>query len=164
MPRRPAPEPALRRLRLFSTIALGMFVVIIAVITLWPGPPAADGQRWLREFLRQAHEHGFPLWITFGRIEFGSNVAMFVPIGLFGALSLPWHRWLIVPAAALASIGIETIQAMALPLRYASVKDVIANTVGALSGYLVAAAIVALLHRRAGRARQVLPAPARALR
>lgn len=148
MPRRPGPaEPALRRLRVCSTIALVIFVIIVAVITLWPGPPAPDGQNWLREYLRHAHQRGFPQWITLGRIEFGSNVLMFVPLGLFGALSLPRNRWLIVPAAALTAIGIETIQTMALPLRYATTKDVIANTFGALTGYLLAVIIVTFLTR-----------------
>ena len=43
-----------------------------------------------------------------------------------------------MPAAALASAGIETVQAMALPLRYGTVRDVISNTLGALLGYLLA--------------------------
>ncbi|HEY5880222.1 MAG TPA: VanZ family protein [Nakamurella sp.] len=164
MPSRPASaEPTLRRLRIASAIALVTFVGFIAVITLWPGPPAAAGQGWLRDFLRQAHAHGLPRWITFGKIEFGSNILMFVPVGLFGALALPRHRWLIVPAALVASAGIETVQAMALPLRYATVRDVIANTTGALVGYLLAVAIVGYLHRRARRVHPSWPAPIPAL-
>ncbi len=162
MSRRPAPaEPALRRLRIWSAIALVVFVVVVAVITLWPGPPDPDGQLALRAFLEQAHRHGLPLWITFGKIEFGSNVLMFVPIGLFGALALPRHRWLIVLAAMLASAAIETIQAMALPLRYGSLRDVTSNTLGALVGYLLAVAVIALMRRRAERRpATTTPAPA----
>jgi len=164
MPSRPASaEPTLRRLRIASTIALVTFVGIIAVITLWPGPPAAAGQGWLRDFLRQAHAQGLPWWITFGKIEFGANIVMFVPIGLFGALAMARHRWLIVPAALVASAGIETVQAMALPLRYATVRDVVANTTGALLGYLLAVAMVAYLHRRARRVDRPRPAPIPAL-
>lgn len=160
MPRRPDPaEPTLRRLRVFAAVALVVFCAVIAVITFWPGPPDPNGQRWLREFLQQAHAQGLPAWITFGKVEFGSNVAMFVPIGLFGALALPRHRWLIVPAALVASAGIETVQAMALPLRYGTARDVISNMLGALLGYLLAMAIVGYLHRRARRAGPY-PAPA----
>lgn len=160
MPSRPAAaEPMVRRLRVYSAIALATFGVVIAVITLWPGPPAAYGQSWLRDFLGQAHAHGLPRWITFGKIEFASNIVLFMPVGLFGALMLPRQRWLIVPAAALASVAIETVQAMALPLRYATVRDVIANTVGALVGYLLAVAIVTHLHWRARRQLPIPPEP-----
>jgi glycopeptide antibiotics resistance protein len=165
MTSRPAPaEPTLRRLRIFSAVALVTIGVIITVITMWPWPPAADGQSWLREYLRQAHANGLARWVTFGRIEFGSNILMFVPIGMFGAFALPRRRWLIVPAAMVASAGIETLQAMALPLRYATFRDVISNTLGALLGFLLATALVAYVHRRAGRQPELRPAPAPAYR
>lgn len=157
-------EPALRRLRVLSAIALATFLLIIAVITLWPGPPDPDGQSWLREFLRDGRAYGIPAWITFGRVEFLSNVIMFLPVGFFGALALRRHRWLVVPAAAVASAGIETIQAMALPLRDGSVRDVVSNTLGALLGYLLAAAVVAAVLRRARRSTGTMPAPAAAYR
>lgn len=153
-------EPALRRLRVLSAIALATFALIIAVITLWPGPPSPDGQSRLREFLRAGQAYGIPYWLTFDLVEFVANVVMFMPIGFFGALVLTRHRWLIVLAAAAGSAGIETIQAMALPLRYGTVRDVVSNTLGALLGYLLAAAIVAVLHTRARRRRPVVLAPA----
>ena len=154
-------EPALRRLRVISAIALATFALIIAVITLWPGPPDPDGQSWLREVLRNGRAYGIPAWVTFSRVEFASNVIMFLPVGFFGALALSRHRWLVVPAAAVASAGIETIQAMALPLRYGTVRDVVSNTLGALLGYLLAAAVVAAVLRRArlGVATTSSPAP-----
>ena len=155
-----SPEPALRRLRVLSAIALATFALIIAVITLWPGPPDPDGQSWLREFLRNGHAYGIPAWITFGRVEFASNIVMFLPVGFFGALALSRHRWLVVPSAAIASAGIESIQAMALPLRYGTVRDVISNTLGALLGYFLAVAVVTALLRRARRSTQMLPVPA----
>ncbi|MFN8197527.1 MAG: VanZ family protein [Nakamurella multipartita] len=159
MPQRPAPaEPSLRRLRLACVAALVAFVLIIAVITMWPGPPAPGGQSWLREYLQRAHAHGLPRWISFGKIEFASNIVMFVPLGLCGALALARHRWLVVPAAALASATIETIQLVALPARYATVRDVVANTTGALIGYLLALATLAYLRRRA-RARSSVQQP-----
>jgi len=153
-------EPALRRLRVLAAFALATFALVIAVITLWPGPPDPDGQSWLRELLRSGRAYGIPAWITFGRLEFAANVVMFLPVGFFGALVLSRHRWLVVPAAAVASAGIETIQAMALPLRYGTVRDVISNTLGALFGYLLAAAMVAAVVRRARRGNRVIPAPA----
>ncbi len=164
MSSRPAPvEPTLRRLRVWSLVALVVFCLAVAVITFWPGPPDPNGQRWLHGFLERAHAHGLPAWITFGKIEFGSNVLMFVPIGLFGALALPRHRWLIVPAALVASAVIEIVQAMALPLRYGTVRDVVSNTLGALVGFLLATAIIGWLRRRARRGDRSVASPAPAL-
>ena len=157
-------EPVLRRLRVLSAVALATFVLVIAVITLWPGPPDPDGQTWLRSLLRHGADYGIPAWVTFGRVEFASNIVMFVPVGFFGALTLARHRWLIVPAAAIASAAIETIQAMALPLRYGSVRDVISNTLGAIVGYVLAAAVVAVVVRRARRAAPAPSVPAAAYR
>lgn len=94
----PASTPAW--VRVTAAALLVTFCAVVAVITFWPGPPDPDGQRALRAFLEDAHLHGLPLWISFGKVEFGANILMFVPIGFFGALVLPRLRALIVPAAA----------------------------------------------------------------
>lgn len=151
-------EPVLRRLRVLSVVALVTFALVIGIITLWPGPPDASGQSALRAFLVRGYAHGIPTWITFDRIEFTSNVVMFVPVGFFGALVLRRRRWLVVPAAAAASAGIETVQALALPMRDGTLRDVASNTVGALIGYLIAALVVAAVRRRARRRTRPRPA------
>lgn len=141
-------DPALRRLQLWSAVLLVAVCAVIAFITFWPGPPDPDGQRALREFLRQAHQRGLPLWITFGKIEFGSNMLMFVPIGLFGALALPRARWLILPAAVGLSALIEIVQALSLPERDGSLRDVVSNGLGAVIGYLLARVVIWTARRR----------------
>jgi len=141
-------DPALRRLQLWSAVLLVAFCAAVAFITFWPGPPDPDGQQALRDLLRRAHDHGLPQWITFGKIEFGSNVLMFVPIGLFGTLALPRARWLIVPAAIAASALIEIIQSMSLPERDGTPRDVISNGLGALIGYLLARLVIHFARRR----------------
>ncbi len=161
MPSRSAPaEPALRRLVLFSWIALATVGMVITVITMWPGPPDPAGQSTLREFLERAHRDGLPTWIGFDLVEFGANVLMFVPVGLFGAMALRRHRWLIVPIGTVASLVIEIVQAMVLPLRFGTGRDVISNTLGALAGYLLALAFIGYLRRRTRRARPAVAAPA----
>lgn len=162
--RRPPVEPALRRLRTLSVIAVAIFGMVIAVITLWPGPPSPGGQSRLREFLGAGHANGIPTWITFELVEFVANIVMFLPVGFFGALVLSRHRWMAVLAATLASAVIETIQALALPQRDGTVRDVIANTLGALLGYLLATTVVAVVLARARRRRPVAFAPAPAYR
>ena len=136
-----------RGLRTVSLVLLVTFIAIIAVITFWPGPPDPDGQRALRTFLRQAHLNGWPLWITFGKVEFGANIMMFAPIGFFGALALPRARWVIVPAAMLASGCIEAVQVFRLPERVGTARDVLANGIGAFIGYVLAVAVLLALAR-----------------
>jgi hypothetical protein len=161
MPRPTAPdEPALRRLRLWSRIALVLVGAAVAIITLWPGPPAPDGQSALREWLVRAHRHGLPMWVNFETVEFASNVVMFLPIGLFGALALRRFRWLVLPAAFAMSAVIEMVQSMALPERFGTGRDVVANVLGALLGYLLAVAIVGLIRYRVRRRSAAAPAPA----
>jgi glycopeptide antibiotics resistance protein len=148
MPSARSTTPQLRGLRWVSAGLLLAFLVVVAIITFTPGPPDANGQRDLIAFLARAHTQGLPQWVTFGKVEFSANVLMFVPIGLFGALALPRARWLIVPAAVAMSAVIEAVQAADLPARVGTPRDVIANGVGALIGYLVATIVLTEIHRR----------------
>ena len=76
------------------------------------------------------------------------NVVAYVPLG--AALVIAWpSRWSLmakiataVVFSALLSLGMETAQ-MWLPTRYASVRDLLANAVGALVGTLLGAALIA---------------------
>jgi len=144
-------EPALRLIRIWSMVLLATVVIVVAIITFSPGPPDPSGQQALRSFLDHAHLHGLPRWISFNKIEFGSNILMFVPIGLFGSLALPPPRWLIVPAAIMGSLAIEITQASGLPQRVGTPRDVIANSLGALIGYLLACLVIRSVERSARR-------------
>jgi hypothetical protein len=134
-------------------VLLATVVIVVGIITFSPGPPDPSGQQALRSFLDHAHLHGLPRWISFNKIEFGSNILMFVPIGLFGALALPPPRWLIVPAAIMGSLAIEITQASGLPDRVGTPRDVISNTLGALIGYVLACLLIRVVQRNARRRR-----------
>lgn len=137
-----------RGLRWISVAVLAGFLLAVALITLTPGPPDPEGQRALIAWLARAHRSGLPGWITYDLIESGANVVMFLPLGLFGALALPaGRRWAVVPALVLLTVGIELTQAAGLAGRYASVSDVLANSAGAVLGWLLALLVVRLLHR-----------------
>nr|WP_240188517.1 VanZ family protein [Nakamurella flavida] len=115
-----------------------VFVVVVAFIVFWPSPPAQEAQEGLGALLRRWHAKGLPGWISFSLVESVSNGLMFVPIGVFGALSLARRRWLVVLAAAAASGLIELTQQVLLPGRFADPRDVAANTGGALIGLVFA--------------------------
>lgn len=132
------PQDVDARRRLRARVALGVFVVVIALIVFWPSPPAQDAQEGLDDLLRRWHARGLPRWISFSLIESVSNLVMFVPVGFFGALSLARHRWLILVAAAAAAGLIELTQQTMLPDRFADSRDVLANAGGAAAGLLLA--------------------------
>lgn len=75
------------------------------------------------------------------RIEFGSNILLFVPLGVGVALLLPRMRYLVLPVALLASLTIESAQAVFIAARTPSIHDILANVSGAALG-LVGVALV----------------------
>ncbi|GGL88771.1 VanZ family protein [Nakamurella endophytica] len=147
----PSGADPFRTARIVARCLLAAVLVTVAVIVWTPGPPAAAGQHDLASFFDRAHRHGLPLWIDFGLVEMLSNVVMFLPLGLLGALSLRRHQWFVLPVAVLASMTIEAVQFLALPNRTASWQDVAANSAGALLGLLLAAPTLGRRRRRERR-------------
>jgi glycopeptide antibiotics resistance protein len=74
---------------------------------------------------------------------------MFVPLGFLCALLLPARVWwlalLICPGL---SIAIELTQATFLAARFATVTDVLANSIGAIVGILVAVVLRSVVYER----------------
>lgn len=145
----PQGRAASPRVALVARLLLIATVIAVAIIVFTPGPPDADGQQRLAQWLRAVHRTWMPVWVTFGLIEFASNVVMFLPLGLFGALALRARRYLVVPACVALSGLVELVQWAGLPDRDGSWRDILANTVGALVGYLVALALLRRTGRRA---------------
>ena len=137
------PIPATNRPRL--QIAAGILIayaIAVLTVTLWPTPVDQGFQPSISRFLGLLHRHGLPIWFGYNKLEFGANIAMFVPAGFLVAILLPSRRWwlalLMCPAI---SIGIELTQAIFLSARFATINDVIANSLGAAVGvgiYLLA--------------------------
>ena len=72
-------------------------------------------------------------------VEFGLNVVMFVPLSLIGSFLFErWgtYQWFLIGLSA--TVLIEMVQGMFLPTRTSSSLDVVANTIGAMTGLLVA--------------------------
>ena len=129
--------------------------VALALIAFWPVPVDSGAGPFLRAVTRI-----FPL-LTYSRIEFTANIAMFVPLGFLLSVILRDARWLVLPLAFLTTVTIETGQAIALSARTPSVLDIIANTAGACAGMLLAALADLLARSRtaAPASSQATPAP-----
>ena len=70
--------------------------------------------------------------------EFLANIVLFVPLGVLVAVAWPRARpWSVVLVGFAVSVTIELVQ-MLLPSRFPTISDVIANTVGAAVGCLLA--------------------------
>lgn len=125
-------------LRRAVLIGLVAYCLLVIVVLLWPTPVDAPLSAPLDDLIAALQQRGLP-WVTYERIEFGANVALFGPVGLLGGMLLP-RRAFIVPIllAATASALFEWTQGALLADRTASALDVAANTIGAAVGVLVA--------------------------
>ena len=104
-------------------------------MTLRAAPYGSDIASGLNRLLAWFAERPSTAWITFDRVEFGANVAMFVPLGVIAVLWFGVRGWWAAPLmGALASAAIETLQALLLDARVADVRDIIANTLGSVIG------------------------------
>nr|WP_276512222.1 VanZ family protein [Cryobacterium roopkundense] len=122
-------------------------MVTLALIAFWPTPVDRGGHDSLVSLLGWLQRHGAPGWLSYTFVEFSANVALFVPIGLLGVILLGARRWwLAILAGFLASFSIELGQLLFLPARFATVNDVIANSLGAGIGTVGALLLIGVLH------------------
>ncbi len=72
-------------------------------------------------------------------VEFVANIVLFVPFGVFVRLLKPtlWNWWPLALLAAVSSGTIEVVQLL-VPGRVTALSDVVANTLGALAGLVIA--------------------------
>lgn len=141
----PAARPAGRRRRpllLRPGVWLTVYLIGLGLIAFWPQHVDSNiSPSFLEKVIKL-----IPL-MTYERLEFGANIALFVPLGVLLALLLVRQRSLVVPIAFLASFTIECIQGLLLPGRTPSVNDILANTAGACIGFV----LVALFDRHRSR-------------
>ena len=118
--------------------ALILLIVIVAVITLAPMPLDRPIRRVIITVFTVFNDIGLRPRLHYSLFERFANVVLFVPVGVLLAKLLPHNRWWVATIVAfIGSVGVETVQALALPNRIASPIDVILNTVGALGGALI---------------------------
>lgn len=130
-------------------IGLSVVAAVTLVVVLWPSPVDGGLRGSISELLGWLHSVGLPDWFGYAQLEFGANVIMFVPVGMFLLLLISAKRfWLGVAIVPALSLAIEGAQLVFLPGRFATLLDVFANSVGGWIG--VAAAALVLAARQSG--------------
>ena len=129
----------------FFRLAYLVYLVAVGVLVFQPtGDQAGGSVLWVSHLLHSWHT---PVWLWRPvSVEWGLNVLMFVPLSLLGSFFRPgwtWRDW--VGVGFVASGLIELVQLVLLPERVASFSDVVANTLGALLGALLAPYALRLL-------------------
>lgn len=129
-----------------AAVVAALYLVALLAVAFWPTPVDRPMSGNLTSVIAWLHAHGMPGFIGYNTIEFAANIALFMP---FGYLAGIWSRTWWQPAAAglAASVLIELGQEFFLPERFASVFDIVANTLGAAAG----AALCLLLRSRCQR-------------
>jgi glycopeptide antibiotics resistance protein len=126
----------LRRAALWVSLA---YLVALTLIAFWPIPVDRGAHGSISSVVLWLHRHGVPAWLNYAVIEFTANIALFVPVGLLVVLLAGAHRWWLGPLfGAAISSAIEVGQLVFLPERFATVNDVIANSLGAVLGTIAA--------------------------
>lgn len=134
------------------TVASGVAAVYLVALTLiafWPTPVDRGARGSIAGTLAWLHAHGVPVWVDYALVEFSANIALFVPVGLLTVLLVGRrHWWLGIVVGVVASCLIELGQYAFLPGRFATLLDVLANSVGAYVGALGALVFLTVLRRR----------------
>ncbi|POH62230.1 VanZ family protein [Cryobacterium zongtaii] len=150
----PAPAPAVahRRhaaLRRSARWLAAAYLLALALIAFWPAPVDRGAHGTIASVLTGLHAHGVPGWVNYALVEFTANIALFLPVGLLGVVLLGSARWwMAVLAGFAASSLIELGQLVFLPARFATPLDVLANTIGAALGALLALTLLAAVTAR----------------
>jgi hypothetical protein len=124
----------------YLLVLLGGAVLGTALLVLVPEDDVPSSAVW--RFTLLLRDAGVPEWLrSYALWEFLANIALFVPLGMLGALLRPsWPLWLWTTLALVASGSLELTQAAFLSGRTASSGDVLANALGLLCGVLAARA------------------------
>lgn len=134
-------------LRRLGVIGLLIGLPVVLVLTLWPTQLVMRAKPEVVRGLQWFHEREMLEWLYWTRLELLANVAMLVPVALLLTFLLGRRRWwLAVALCAGASLGVEALQSF-MPGRVASVPDIVANSLGACLGALLAVAVEVIVVR-----------------
>ncbi|PRY69680.1 VanZ like protein [Glaciihabitans tibetensis] len=135
----------------FVTLA---YLGLVGWITLGPQPFEGDSDGLIWRLLRVLQRYEATDWINYSRLEFGANVAMFLPIGLFFLLLFGRRLWwLSVLFGVGLTVSIEFAQ-LFLPGRVSDPRDLLANSAGAFIGVVAGLVLTASKARAIRRTQQ----------
>ena len=121
-----------------ARILLVPYAVALALIVWLPAQQAGQFTGIVADCARLLVPLGVPLEVGYPLLEFTANIALFVPFGLLVKLAWPQLAWWrIVLLGFATSALIEGVQ-FAIPSRFPTVSDLIANTAGAVLGWVLA--------------------------
>jgi glycopeptide antibiotics resistance protein len=133
-----------------------VYLGVVGFITLGPQPLDDGSTSLVWRMLRFFSRFEATAWVTYSGLEFWSNVAMFVPVGLFFLLLLGRRRWwLAIVLGVLLTCGIEFAQQF-IPSRVSDPRDILANSVGAFAGVVIALIVTWPAAIRRARERRML--------
>lgn len=140
---------------LIAATGLTLCLAVVLMATLSPTPIDQPYESAIERVLSVLHRSGVPEWFGYRWVEFSANIAMFMPVGYFLSLVFPTRfLWMAIPLVPLLSATLEAVQFFVLPARFATVNDVIANTIGGWAGIALAGLTVIAVHLRDRRVLQ----------
>ncbi len=138
----------------FLSLVTFAYLGVVAWVTLTPQSVAPTDSDLVQRILARLQRYDELSWLTYDRAEFLANIALFVPVGVFLLLLVGTRFWWLAGFGAfLMTSAIETAQ-RSIPGRVSDERDVLANTVGALIGIVVALVLTYPAARRRAAARQ----------
>lgn len=130
--------------KFLAPIALGSYLTVLVATSLWPKP--VDGQGLVAGLTSAIliFTRGVPWlhWLQYNQLEALANVFLYIPLGVFLVIFFPRLKlWQLSFIPALVSLLAEGSQRLLLPDRYATLNDVLCNTLGGVLGIVIAASI-----------------------
>ena len=141
--------PPPRRITRGAATVIGILLLVaLALLTLTPPRIEERMPNLLDRVVDIVHQLGWNRW-GFTELEIFANILVFVPVGALAFVLLPRRIWVLSLLTGPAiSVLIEGVQRVALPHRAATVNDIVANSVGATAGVLLAIACTLLFAPR----------------